>query len=222
MIWSEPVSLYCERASPAFWAEPVNALSNIAFLIAAAAAWYLRTRIGARDWESGALIAVIGIIGVGSFAFHTLATRGAVLFDVIPIAVFVYGYLLLALRRFLRLAAAPAFAVLIGFFAASFAVSDVVPTGFLNGSSEYLMPLAALVVVGVLAPIDSVRRSITPAAILFAVSLVFRTIDRAVCTHFALGTHFIWHILNAAVLFILLRTAVVFKNHFDGETGARL
>jgi hypothetical protein len=27
MTWSEPVSLYCERASPAFWAEPVNALS---------------------------------------------------------------------------------------------------------------------------------------------------------------------------------------------------
>jgi hypothetical protein len=182
----------------------------------------VRARIGARDWESGALIAVTAIIGVGSFAFHTLATRGAVLLDVIPIAVFVYGYLLLALRRFLRLAAAPAFAVLIGFFAASFAVSDFVPAGFLNGSSEYLMPLAALVVVGVLAPTNSVRRSIILAAILFAVSLLFRTIDRAACVYFPVGTHFIWHAANAAVLFILLRTPMVWRNHLSGKTSARL
>jgi hypothetical protein len=222
MTWSEPVSLYCERVSPAFWAEPVNALSNIAFLIAAAAAWYLRARTGARDWESGARIAVTAMIGVGSFAFHTLATRGAVLLDVIPIAVFVYGYLLLALRRFLGLAATPALTVLIGFFAASIAVSNFVPAGFLNGSSEYLMPLTALVVVGALAPIDSVRRWIVLAAILFAVSLVFRTIDRAVCGHFPLGTHFIWHVLNAAVLLILLRTLLVTGNRLSGKTGTRL
>jgi hypothetical protein len=136
--------------------------------------------------------------------------------------VFVYGYLLLALRRFLELAAAPAFTVLIGFFAASIAVSNFVPAGFLNGSSEYLMPLAALVVVGALAPIDNVRRWIVLAAILFAVSLVFRTIDRAVCGHFPLGTHFIWHVLNAAVLFILLRTSLVTRNRLSGKTGTTL
>jgi hypothetical protein len=222
MDWSQPVNLYCERTGPAFWAEPVNALSNIAFLIAAAAAWYLRARSGACDFASGALIAVTAIIGIGSFAFHTLATRGAVLLDVIPIAVFVYGYLLLAMRRFLGIKAASAIAVVIGFFAVSLAVSAVVPAGFINGSSEYLMPLAALVVVGIIAPNDSVRRSIGLAAILFAVSLAFRTIDRAVCAYFPLGTHFIWHISNAAVLFILLRTAVVTGSSFGGKTGARL
>jgi hypothetical protein len=39
MAWSTPIDLYCERADPSFWAEPVNALSNCAFLIAAAAAF---------------------------------------------------------------------------------------------------------------------------------------------------------------------------------------
>ena len=33
MDWSTPVDLYCERLGPSFWAEPVNAFSNAAFLI---------------------------------------------------------------------------------------------------------------------------------------------------------------------------------------------
>ncbi|MFT2588559.1 hypothetical protein ACMWPQ_29155, partial [Escherichia coli] len=36
-----PVDLYCERLSTAFWAEPVNALSNLAFLLAAYFLWRL-------------------------------------------------------------------------------------------------------------------------------------------------------------------------------------
>ena len=31
----EIVDLYCERTSPVFWAEPVNALTNLAFFLAA-------------------------------------------------------------------------------------------------------------------------------------------------------------------------------------------
>jgi hypothetical protein len=41
------------------------------------------------------------------------------------------------------------------------------------------------------------------------VSLTFRTIDIAVCDAFTLGTHFVWHMLNAVVIYILLREAVV-------------
>ena len=34
MDWSAPVSQYCERADASFWAEPLNAATNAAFLIA--------------------------------------------------------------------------------------------------------------------------------------------------------------------------------------------
>jgi hypothetical protein len=34
-VWSTPVDLYCERTDPSFWAEPINALSNLSFLLAA-------------------------------------------------------------------------------------------------------------------------------------------------------------------------------------------
>ena len=43
---------------------------------------------------------------------------------------------------------------------------------------------------------------------MFVVSLAFRTMDQAVCPAFPLGTHFIWHLLNAGVLYILLRAAI--------------
>jgi hypothetical protein len=208
MSWSEPLDLYCERTDATVWAEPLNALTNAAFLVAAAAAFLLWRRSAARDSFALTLVGLTVLVGLGSFAFHTLATRGAVLLDVIPIALFVYGYFLFSLRRFFRFDAVPAVAVLVAFIAASQALSFTLPAGFLNGSGEYLAPLAALFAVGWLVEGDDRRRGILAAGTLFAVSLAFRTMDQAVCGAFPLGSHFIWHLLNAVVLYLLLRTAI--------------
>ena len=213
--WTQPIDLYCERTDASFWAEPVNAATNIAFLLAAVWAFMLWRRNQVRDWATLALIVVTGTIGIGSFAFHTIATRGAVLLDVVPIVLFIYGYLFLALRRYLQLPIRIATAVLILFALALRGVAYVLPGGVLNGSGEYLLPLLALVVVGSLAPRPQ-GGSIVLAAAVFAGSLVFRTIDQAVCPAFSLGTHFLWHLLNAAVLFILLRVAVRFPDPKPG------
>ena len=113
MKWSEAVDLYCERTDASFWSEPVNALSNAAFLVAAALALDLWRRGDRKDWPALALIVIVAAVGVGSFVFHTVATRAAILADVIPIAVFIYGYLLLALRRFVHLRAIAAAAIVI-------------------------------------------------------------------------------------------------------------
>jgi Ceramidase len=220
MSWSEPVSAYCERTSAAFWAEPVNALTNGAFLIAALLAFLLWRQRARDDLATLALIVVTVLVGFGSFAFHTLATRGAVLLDIIPIALFVYGYLLVALRRYLDLPMLASAIILAAFIALTrglaFLPPSVLPPDFLNGSYEYLPPLAALIVVGGLVrsrskPADdgSVGSAILLAAAIFVVSLALRTIDRAVCASFPLGTHFLWHLLNAVVLYVLLRTAIL-------------
>ncbi|MBI5311776.1 MAG: ceramidase domain-containing protein, partial [Methylocystis sp.] len=88
MDWRAPVMDYCERQSSAFWAEPANALSNVAFVIAAVSAFLLWRRLGGADYPALALIIVTASVGVGSFIFHTVATRGAMLLDVVPIAIF--------------------------------------------------------------------------------------------------------------------------------------
>lgn len=44
---------------------------------------------------------------------------------------------------------------------------------------------------------------------LFFISLTFRTIDTLLCPTFPLGTHFIWHCLNAILLYRLIRLLVL-------------
>jgi hypothetical protein len=210
MVWRAPVIDYCERQSSAFWAEPANAISNFAFVIAAASAFLLWRRRGRADYPALALIIVTASVGVGSFIFHTVATRGAMLLDVIPIAIFIYGYFLLALRRFFGLTLAPATAITLVFAALSFSVTTIKA---FNGSVGYLPALAALSIFAMLLWLRSgereTARALSVAAALFAVSLFFRTIDRAVCPAFPLGAHVLWHMLNAGVLWMLLRAAIL-------------
>lgn len=208
MNWSQPVDLYCERLDPSFWAEPLNALTNLSFLIAAVVAFIQWRRAGGKDWPVLALIGVTAAIGIGSFIFHTVATRGAALFDTVPIAVFIYGYLLLALRRFLRLSGLIAAAALAGFVVLSVLEARVVPPGTLNGSHAYLPALAALVVVGWLSNDRRSGRLLLTAAAVLALSIVFRSIDQAVCPTLPVGTHFLWHTLNGLVLYLALRAAM--------------
>jgi peptidoglycan/LPS O-acetylase OafA/YrhL len=208
MEWADPVDLYCERTDASFWSEPVNALSNAAFLIAAVLALRLWRRGDRKDWPALALIIVVAVVAVGSFVFHTVATRAAILADVIPIAVFIYGYLLLALVRFLHLRIVVAAAIVVAYAAGAQALSALAPPRLLNGSVGYLPALAALIAVALAVGEQGTRRSLGLAAVVFAISLGFRTADMALCPEFSLGIHFVWHVLNAVVLYVLLRTAV--------------
>ncbi|MBV9218968.1 MAG: hypothetical protein JOY94_06090, partial [Methylobacteriaceae bacterium] len=76
MAFADPVMLYCERVGAGFWAEPANAWSNAGFLAAAAMAFRDWRASPRRDWPALALIFVLVATGIGSFLFHTLATRG--------------------------------------------------------------------------------------------------------------------------------------------------
>ncbi len=206
--WSQPVDIYCERTDPSFWAEPVNAITNAAFLIAALVAFVHWRRAGGCDWPVAILITLTAVIGVGSFIFHTVATRGAVLFDTVPIALFIYSYLFLALRRFIGLSLSPSLAVLAAFAAVSYGLTQIVPRGALNGSYAYMPALAATLMVGWLARHQQAGRWVMAAGVTLAVSLTFRSIDQTVCAAVPLGTHFLWHCLNGLVLYLLLRGAI--------------
>jgi hypothetical protein len=207
--WSRPIDIYCERTDPPFWAEPVNAISNAAFLIAAVIAYVQWRRAGSRDLPLLMLVVLTFVIGVGSFIFHTMATQGAELFDTVPIAVFIYAYMLLTLSRFLKLGFWPALVLLIAFAAFTAGEAAVVPANALNGSHAYLPALAATLIIGWFARGRAPGPLILGAGGMLAVSLFFRSIDMAVCSSFPFGTHFIWHCLNAVVLYLLLRAALI-------------
>lgn len=214
---------YCERGlDPAFWAEPVNAITNAAFIIAAlVATWHwLRLPAAARGPVEACLIALIYAMGIGSFLFHTFATPWAALADTIPIGIFMVAYLAYALKRYLGLGWLITFALLVLFFISlwqsSVARCDGGPC--FNGSLAYAPALVVLLVIG---SILFVRKhpaglSLFAAGAIFALSLTFRTMDQTACSETVLptgrplGLHFMWHVLNATLLYVLVRAALLY------------
>lgn len=217
MLTPDPSFLdaYCERSgNPAFFAEPLNALTNAGFLVAAFVALLAFRRVGTHDRLTGALILLAALIGIASFLFHTIPNRVTVLLDVVPIQAFILAYVALATRRYLGASRVWSALAPILFMAASTLVVSLIGPRALGGSVAYVPALAALVgfALAIRLGNDSamvpVARWLLVAAAVFAVSLTFRTLDRPLCGSIPAGLHFLWHLLNATVLGILLIAAV--------------
>jgi hypothetical protein len=205
------IDIYCERTEAAFWAEPINALTNAAFLLAAIIVFVRLRQKGALEPGAMVLLAILAAIGVGSFLFHTFATRWAALADTLPILLFILAYLALTLRRAFGLSWLLSGALTMAFVPASAGIGFLgreALGGFLGSSTGYLPAFLALLVSGgILAAREhSAGRALLLGAGLFAISLTFRTLDEPLCDLIPLGTHFLWHICNAALLGFLIHS----------------
>ena len=201
------IDLYCERVAPGLWNEPLNAVTNLAF-IAAGLLLVIALRhadpAARRDPAILGLVALLFLIGLGSGLFHTFALFWAMLADVVPIAVFILLYMYLALKRLIGL---PLWGCLLG-LAIVLGLVVAMPTLFGFGVPTYGVALAAMLGVGGF--LHYGRRHPAGAPILvaggvFALSLALRTADLPLCSVLPSGTHFLWHLLNAVVLYSLTR-----------------
>lgn len=213
MDWHTYIDIYCERTAPGLLNEPLNAVTNAAFFVTAFLAMRATRRAGgatARDGFLWLLIALVVLIGLGSTAFHTFAERWSLIADVAPITAFIYAFFFFAMRRFVTLSTTASLAATAIFLAASVGLGEILPPDLPNLSWEYLPALAAMLAVGTV--LIRLRHPaghwVLGAGGVFAISLTFRTIDPAICATLPIGTHFVWHILNATVLYLLLMSAV--------------
>ena len=161
-------------------------------------------------------------MGVGSSLWHTLATPWAELADTIPILLLVSVLLGSNLRRVLGASAPSIAAALVVLQVASVGVAARAPVVW-NGSLGYAPAWSALLALGAAASARSSPhgRALLVTGILFTVSLLFRTVDRGLCPSWPWGTHFLWHILNALVLFRLLQTLMAASVRSTVTAGAR-
>ena len=217
------VDIYCERTSAAWDAEPLNALSNAAFFIAAWAAWRLQQRRpnAAFGGTIRALCMIIAVVGAGSLTFHTIATRWAEWVDVIPILIFMIVYCWLILTAFFRWPwwlKALATGLLV---AATFYLESDSFERFLWGGAMYLPTLVFMMVAGagIWRSNASAGKAFYAAAGLFMLSFAARTLDMPVCGAFPVGTHYVWHLLNATVLFLLVRIVILHAPAEEAEHG---
>ncbi len=198
MNWTAQVDIYCERIDGQFWSEPINAVTNIAFILAAI---YVFPRV-AGDRGARALAVILGLIGICSGLFHTFATNWASAADTLSILVYVVVYLYLATGRLLGRDKAISLLVTICFFPfaiiveRAFAAFDI----SLNGSVSYFPILILIVAYGFLTKNREAGAGLWIGAGILAVSIFFRSIDQMVCGALPIGTHFLWHCLNAVTL----------------------
>ncbi len=200
--WWTPLDHYCERLWPGFWAEPLNALTNQGFLIAAAAIFVRQRRAGQTDRQLLVLALLTASVGIGSFLFHTLANRWSLIADVVPIAVVIYSFFFVALTRLLRLSAIVA-GVLTATLLVLSPMLETVAKPLLGSSATYAPGLIATFGVAFAVPLAGrgpMPRLLVAAGTVFSAALIFRILDAPLCGYWSVGTHFIWHLLNAFAL----------------------
>jgi len=77
------IDLYCERLGPGLWAEPINAFTNLAFLVAAFVSWRLADQHKLLSGDTWVLIGLMTAIGIGSGLFHTFANSWSQVLDIL-------------------------------------------------------------------------------------------------------------------------------------------
>lgn len=217
MDWLAAVDGYCERLGPGYWAEPLNALSNAAFLVAAFWMW----RRGKTVPMVRAMVLVLATIGAGSWAFHTHANRLTGLMDVLPILGFILLYLFAVNRDMLGLSPRGAGVATLAFLpyaAATVPLWSLIPG---LGSSAGYMPVPVLILLYAALLRQSApatARGLALGAAILILSLTFRTLDGPLCAAIPFGTHFLWHLLNGLMLGWMIE---VYRRHRLAASGAR-
>ncbi|SNS24493.1 ceramidase domain-containing protein [Tropicimonas sediminicola] len=192
---------YCERTDFTYWSEPVNAVTNAAFLLAA---WIMWRRLRGEEAPlARALVLVLAAIGIGSYLFHTHATVWGAIADTTPIGIFILLYIYAANRVFWGLPVAWSLlgmAAFVPFAALTVPLFQSLP--FFEVSAAYwpVPLLIAAYAVALRSRAPATARGLAIGSGVLAVSLAFRSVDEAICAGFPLGTHFLWHLLNAMML----------------------
>ena len=198
-MWTA-IDAYCERTSAAYWAEPFNALTNLAFLVAALVMW----RRSAGLPLAQAMCFGLGAIGVGSYLFHTHANGLTAALDVGPILAFILCYIFAATKDLLGLGLRWAVVAVVAFFPFAALIVPLFSAAMpVLGSSAGYAPIPVLIL-GYAAALwpraPAAARGMAIGAGLLIVSLTLRTLDEPLCTAMPVGTHFLWHLLNGLML----------------------
>lgn len=213
----EHIDIYCERTDFTFWSEPLNAITNGGFVVVALLTLLLilKHKPFPAQRECVLMMVLLVLIAIGSFLFHTLATRWAVLADVLPICVFVFCYLTFCLRHFWKASWLIVSVAVLSLLFASMLVPWIAEPGLLNGTVMYLpcmFLLFGMSIAAIAARVPHAHLLLT-SSIFFVFSISFRAMDMDVCHQFAAGTHFLWHLSNAVVLYFMMRFFILASAH---------
>jgi hypothetical protein len=199
--WFNSIDIYCERLDASFWAEPINALSNLSFIVAGYFIWRLRTP------RSTFMASLIILIGLGSFSFHTFANRLTGLMDVLAIALYLIAFAFLIPKQWSRSTLWMQLGSVVVFIISIIAVQFI--TSYFKPALPWLPPgmylgawLGLMMYAGVTQYVNMpAARYLWLAVLVFPFSLLSRQLDMPLCDLFS-GSHSVWHLLNGLTLYL--------------------
>jgi len=198
--WFNSVDIYCERLDASFWAEPINAISNLSFIVAGLFLWRLRSP------RSALMTILMILIGLGSFSFHTYANRLTGLLDVLAIALYLVAFSYLIPKQWSRnsllIQVGSLLLLIVSIVLAHLLMNHLKPALPWLPPGIYLGAWLALLIYALVTQHlnKPAARFLWLAVIVFPFSLLSRQLDMLLCD--SLGpTHWLWHLLNSLTLY---------------------
>lgn len=205
-----PPSIYAEQPLFGQFFEPVNTLTNLFFFISAWCIYrHMRRREmragidpsrAGRAWSDKVYFWLVVCVGLGSTAWHFHQTPVTGALDVLPIL----AVIVLAAYRIVRRLGVrrPGLTTALVLLCIPLSGWLLFAAGVSGGWYAVLPSLVILSGLIVAMGGENRGRMLLPLGI-FLVSLTLRQIDHWAAAFIPFGTHFLWHFLNAVVLYHL-------------------
>lgn len=201
------MSLYCERTEPGWFVEPLNTVTGLAYFIASWQAWKQLERVRWREqWDLHLLSGLIAVVGLSSMLWHASGIGWLFWLDVAAVAAFAAAYWSVFLFR------VPRFGV-IGlsvawlFTGAGLVLFYMLLPGATAGTTLGYLPMLIILSAALILAVRVDRRlarDLVLASAVFGLALVVRALDPVLCDWAVVGTHWLWHLLTAGLLFVLV------------------
>ena len=196
------IFFYCERTSSDILGEPINFFTNLFFIIFSVLLLFNKSILN----KKYALL--IFLIGVGSMLFHSIPNRLTGFLDIFFIISFIFYYIFtlyikLNIKKYISAIISIVFIVICFVF-------GIFSKNTLLGSSAFYLPIIFHMLFLYLYFLNNKKiymyhNLFLFILVLFSFSLLLRSVDLYLCNLFFIGTHFLWHILNALVLYLLVK-----------------
>jgi len=201
------MSLYCERTEPGWFAEPLNTITGLAYLIAAWQAWKQLERARWREqWDLHLLAVLIALVGLSSMLWHASGIGWLFWLDVAAVVGFAAAYWSVFLSRVPRFGVIGVSVVWL-FTAVGLALFYLLLPAATAGTTLGYVPMLIILSAAMILAIRVDRRlarDLVLATAVFGLALVVRALDLALCDWAVVGTHWLWHLLTAGLLFVLV------------------
>ena len=198
------MDFYCERTNGQIFNEPVNAISNIFFIIVSLSLIkILRKNQSNKIYYIQPIL--IFFIGIGSFLFHLNPNIITLYSDVIPIFLFSLSFIFFFNRDIININYLNNALLFLLFFFLFLFITPKLNYEILNGSEFYFANYFFLTMYTIWLYLkkSDFFQLLLLGFIFFNLSILLRSLDNHICEYFSIGTHFLWHFLNAYLLKIL-------------------